>query len=98
MKHGVVRKRLDVLYEDKLDGRLDATLFDLKAKEFRARQNAILKSIEDHQSANQSYMEEGIRILKLASHTAGLFERQPAEKKRRLLNCVLRVHPGNTAA
>ena len=55
-----------------------------------AQQNTILKSIEDHQSANQSYMEEGIRILELASRAAELFEKQPAEEKRRLLNCVLK--------
>ncbi len=61
-----------------------------KAKEFRARQNTILKSIEDHQSANQSYMEEGIRILELASRAAELFAKQPAEEKRRLLNCILK--------
>lgn len=82
--------RLDVLYEDKLDGRIDAAFFDRKAKEFRAQQNTILKSIEDHQSANQSYMEEGIRILELASRAAELFEKQSAEEKRRLLNCVLK--------
>jgi hypothetical protein len=35
-------------------------------------------------------MEEGIRILELASRAAELFEKQPAEEKRRLLNCVLK--------
>lgn len=88
--HQRIQNRLDVLYEDKLDGRIDAAFFDRKAKEFRAQQNTILKSIEDHQSANQSYMEEGIRILELASRAAELFEKQSAEEKRRLLNCVLK--------
>ena len=88
--HQRVQNRLDVLYEDKLDGRIDGAFFDRKAKEFRTQQNTILKSIEDHQSANQSYMEEGIRILELASRAADLFEKQPAEEKRRLLNCVLK--------
>jgi hypothetical protein len=88
--HQRIQNRLDVLYEDKLDGRIDAAFFDRKAKEFRAQQNTILKGIEDHQSANQSYMEEGIRILELASRAAELFEKQPAEEKRRLLNCALK--------
>lgn len=88
--HQRIQNRLDVLYEDKLDGRIDTAFFDRKAKEFRAQQNTLLKSIEDHQSANQSYMEEGIRILELASRAAELFEKQPAEEKRRLLNCVLK--------
>lgn len=35
-------------------------------------------------------MEEGIRILELASRAAVPFRRQPVEEKRRLLNCVLK--------
>lgn len=37
----------------------------------------------------ESSWGEGIRILKLASRAAELFEKQPAEEKRPLLNCVL---------
>ena len=34
-------------------------------------------------------MEEGVRILELAGRASELFERQPAEEKRRLPKCVL---------
>jgi hypothetical protein len=37
---------------------------------------------------NQSFIEEGIRILELASRAAELFGKQSIEEKRRLLNCV----------
>src|SRR5690606_1913677 len=37
----------------------------------------------------QSYMDEGVRILELARNAQALFERQPAREKRRLLNFVL---------
>ena len=84
-----LQTRLDVLYEDKLDGRIDVTFFDRKARDWRAQQSRLLADIGDHQNANQSYMEEGVRILELAGRASELFERQPAEEKRRLLNCVL---------
>ena len=87
--HLRVQTRLDVLYEDKLDGRIDVAFFDRKARDWRAQQNRLLADIGDHQNANQSYMEEGVRILELAVRASELFERQPAEEKRRLLNCVL---------
>lgn len=77
-------------YEDKLDGPIDAPFFDHRAKEFRTHQITIVKSIEDYRSDNQSYVEEGIPILELASRAAELFEKQPAEENCRLLNCDLK--------
>ena len=45
--------------------------------------------IDRHEEAEQSYMDEGVRILELARNAQALFERQPAREKRRLLNFVL---------
>ena len=47
------------------------------------------RDIERHEEAEQSYMDEGVRILELARNAQALFERQPAREKRRLLNFVL---------
>ena len=52
-------------------------------------QSRCLRDIERHQEAEQSYMDEGLRILELARNAQALFERQPAREKRRLLNFVL---------
>jgi site-specific DNA recombinase len=84
-----LQNRLETLYEDKLDGRIDVGFFDRKSCEWRAEQSRLLNAIEEHQKADQSYMEEGVRILELAQRAAELFERQPANEKRRLLNCVI---------
>ena len=45
--------------------------------------------IDRHEESEQSYMDEGVRILELARNAQALFERQPAREKRRLLNFVL---------
>ena len=47
------------MYMDKLDGRIDDEFFDRKAAEFRAEQCRIMRDIDAHQVANQSYIEEG---------------------------------------
>ena len=77
------------MYEDKLDGRIDMAFFDRKASEWRAEQNQLLRAIEEHQQANQSYLNEGVRLLELARRAPELFEKQEPSEKRRLLNFVL---------
>ena len=84
-----LQNRIDAMYLDKLDGRIDAAFFDRRASEWRREQDRLLLSIEEHQSANQTYLEEGVRLLELAQGAHKLFEKQPANEKRRLLNFLL---------
>src|SRR5262249_5240708 len=48
-----------------------------------------LREIERHQAADQSYLEEGVRLLELARNAQRLFEKQEPREKRRLLNFVV---------
>jgi site-specific DNA recombinase len=59
------------------------------ACEWRAEQDRLLRDVETHQSANQTYVEEGVQLLHLAQHAHELFERQAAAEKRRLLSFLL---------
>jgi site-specific DNA recombinase len=81
-----LQKRIDAMYVDKLDGRIDAPFFDRMSCEWRAEQAQCLRDIERHQVAEQSYMDEGVRLLELARDAQRLFERQEPREKRRLLN------------
>ena len=62
---------------------------DKMAGEWREEQGRLQSDIDRHEGAEQSYMDEGVRILELARNAQALFERQPAREKRRLLNFVL---------
>jgi hypothetical protein len=57
--------------------------------EWREEQTRCLREIERLESAEQSYLDEGVQILELARNAQRLFERQQAREKRRLLNFVL---------
>ena len=57
--------------------------------QWREEQNRCLREIAWHESAEQSYMDEGVQILELAQNAQKLFERQEPREKRRLLNFVL---------
>ena len=78
-----LQKRLEAMYEDRLDGRVDLAFFDRKSREWRDEQSRILREIESHQDANESYREAGIRILELSRNMNRLFAKQSAAEKRR---------------
>ena len=88
-EHQRLQGRIDAMYEDKLDGRIANDYFDTKAAEMRAAQTAIMRDLAAHQTANCSYIEEGVQLLELAHRAPVLFESQPPTEKRKLLNFVL---------
>ena len=88
-EHRRLQDRIDAMYMDKLDGRITNEFFDGKAAEMRTAQSALMREITAHQTANRSYIEEGVQLLELAQRAHVLFESQPANEKRRLLNFVL---------
>jgi site-specific DNA recombinase len=47
-EHRRLPDRIDAMYTDKLDGRIDNEFFDRKAAEFRAQQCALMRDIEAH--------------------------------------------------
>jgi hypothetical protein len=61
------------MYLDKLDTRITAAFFDRNATEWRRQQSGVLRSIEDHQQANQTYLEDGVALLELAGQAHDLF-------------------------
>jgi site-specific DNA recombinase len=84
-----LQRRVDGMYLDKLDGRVDTAFFDRKSSEWRREQDQLLLSIHEHQTANQTYLEEGVRLLELAQRAHDLFRKQEPREKRRLLNFLL---------
>ncbi len=83
-----LQRRLDVAYDDKVDGRIDAATFDRKAREWREAQARIRSELAAHEVADQSYMESGVALLELAQRTVELYESQEAGEKSKLLGFV----------
>ena len=77
------------MYEDKLDGQIDNDFYNRKAAEYRSEQARIMREIEAHGTANQTYIEDGVRLLEVAQRARDLFESKPPAEKRKLLNFVL---------
>ncbi len=83
-----LQNRLDAMYVDKLDGKIDEGFYDRKAGEWRSEQDRLLRSIEEHQAANRTYLDEGVQLLELAGRAHELFCKQEPREQRRLLDFV----------
>jgi site-specific DNA recombinase len=84
-----LQNRIHAMYVDKLDGKVDGIFFERMSREWRGEQDRCLREIERHQTADQSYLDEGVRILELARNAQRLFEKQEPREKRRLLNFLV---------
>jgi hypothetical protein len=54
--------RINAMYVDQLDGRVDGAFFDKMSAEWREEQNRCLREIERHEAAEQSYMTRVCRF------------------------------------
>ena len=84
-----LQDRIHAMYVDKLDGLIDAEFFERTSSGWREEQARCQRQIEQHQAADQSYLDEGVQLLELARSAQSLFSRQEPREKRRLLNFVL---------
>jgi site-specific DNA recombinase len=85
-----LQARLDVLYDDRLDGRIDASTYDKKAEEIRGQQQRVRTKIAECQSARLAPVTEALDLMSVTSKAAELFEQQCASEQRRLLRLVVR--------
>jgi len=84
-----LQKRIDAMYVDKLDGRVEERFYKRMRAQWRDEQERCEHDIERHRAADDSYMDQGIQILSLAQNAHQLFASQPAKEKRNLLNFLL---------
>ena len=70
-------------------GRIEASFCDPKSATRPFEQRQPLRGTEQHQNADQSYLEERVGLSELANRAAEPFERQDAREKRQLLDWLL---------
>jgi hypothetical protein len=80
-QHKKLQNRLDGLYVDKLDGVISREFYNETSVKWRLEQENILRKIENHQNANQSYLDSGIQVLELTQNAVRLYEKQEMRAK-----------------
>lgn len=81
--------RIVKMYEDKLDGRITASFYEDKRKEYRDKQKILSDKVTNLQSADEEYYLNSEYLLKIASHAKELFESSEPQEKRLLLKMAL---------
>ncbi len=87
-RYELIQKRLDKLYDDKLDEKISKDFYERKFKEYSAERETILGSIQKHSQASSKYFELGITIYELSQRAREIYLSSTLEEKRQLINLV----------
>lgn len=82
-----LQARVELLYNDRLDGRISASTYDQKASEIRQQQERFAPPA--CRSARAAGREPGVDLIALTAKAADLFPKPPAAEQRKLLRLIL---------
>jgi len=82
-------QKVDLIYEDKLDGKISEELWLRKHEEYKTEMNHIENSLAQHNRGNLNYIESGTRILELAKRAYPQYCKETPLEQRRILNSLL---------
>ena len=84
-----LQQRIDAAYVDKLDGVIDGEHFARLSRQWHEQLRERRENVGRHEEANQSNLEEGIKILDLGREAADLFPQQSPAEQRKLLDYMV---------
>ena len=89
MEKRKLQKRLDALYEDKLDNNISQEFYDYKFEEYSNRVEELDDKISRYTKADLGYYDLGSKVLELAKNAYSLYKKANSEEKRELLGFLL---------
>ena len=81
-----LNKRLEMLWVDKADGRIDERFYESMSAQWRDELARCARDAQRLDQANWDYMDDGIALLTLAQKAGTIFKSEPSARKRLLLN------------
>lgn len=83
-----IQKRLDNLYDDKLDEKITKDFYDRKFQQYSEEKENITQAIQKHSRVSNQYFELGINIYELSQKAKEIYLKAGKEEKRQLINLV----------
>lgn len=80
-----VNRRLDHLYDDKLDGAIDKEMYDRKFAQFSSEKNELIKRIERQSDSDLSYLDTASLIFDLSQQAVDLYRSASNDQKRLII-------------
>ena len=88
-QYDLLQKRIERMYEDKLDGSITEDFYNKKLLEYRTEQTNIQTKQNNLQEVDKDYYSTGIYLLKLANKAPAIFKSSEPEVKRQLIKLIL---------
>ena len=87
-RHKQLQKRLDRLYDDKLDDKITGEFYEKKFKQYSEGKEEAVQSIQEHSQSSDKYFELGINIYELSQKGKEIYLKATQKEKRKLLQIV----------
>ena len=87
-KFDLLQKRIDALYDDKVDGKIEQAFFERKFQQYKGEQTAIINRKKWLMESNTNYVNLGLNILELSQKAGQIYSSRSIEEKRKLLKLV----------
>lgn len=84
-----ISRRLRLMYEDRLDGRISTDEYDGFVKELGAERQRLLIELEEHAKGDDSFYQTASKLLDLASRAYELFKSSEVSEKTSIVSFVL---------
>ena len=82
------QKRLDKLYDDKVDEKISEEMYNRKYKQYTDEKNKALEMLQKHSNANDKFHQLGINFFDISQRGKQIYLKGVLEKKRILLSLV----------
>lgn len=83
-----ITKKIDIAYDDRLDGRITGNEYDKKVHTLKAKEQDIIEQLKDHSKWDEEFLLTCSYILQLAHSAYKLFKSSQISKKRKLINFI----------
>ena len=83
----IVRHRLDLAYQDKLDGKITNEFWEQKSAERQSEEHQAMSAIQEVNAPKPERLLDAMRVLELANKAYFLYVKQPPQEKTPKFSC-----------
>lgn len=85
-RYATTQRRLEMIYDDKLDGKIEEDFYQQKFEQFTKEKESIEQSLKKHSEASNKYYELGSSIIDISQRAKEIYlNKNRATEERRLL-------------
>ena len=88
-EYNKLQKKLDTLYEDRLDGRITVDDYDKYVNKYKAEMEELDRKLVEYTNNDKSFVVTAEYLLRLASKAKYLFESSQPQQKNKILRLLL---------